>query len=423
MSKSFAWASPLGVSPQELEAWIQAAGSTELLISWCIKNQKIDADSYLKWARNFYGLPTLNSAFFEVSPKTDFFESVSSMPFWSSDLLPLCEWDGVLFIACSEPLSGAPWSFPVQFLLASPTDMSAAWQRLHKVEAQMPAATPHLDAKINVPTLPEMPAGLSIPTLPDLPDLPEVTSTSASILGSESSKSVAANEPEMPVGLAASVSFKLDLPSENSKVIAFPIAPVAAPKDTPLALSPVITEKGLENKNADASVTSEPALPLPPKSPAQPKLPPDEEVTKQFSALSDVFSSMQILEFLDAPSTKSGQLKVIAFYGNWSPKPDAIKQLLSLDEPSIFRIATRTKLPYHGYVVPSEANEKFFQNWGIKEWPDHVTLAPIKDGKKVLGLLLGVGSKNSNTPDTLKRSEEAAKALMHCFNSKGTKAA
>ena len=130
MSKQYHWAQSLGVSQADLDAWSKQVDSSEILVSWCIRTNKIDEAQYMNWARNYYGLPILKSNFFQNGFNEPFFRSLESMAFWSKELLPVCEWDGVLFLACAEPLSDTPWSFPVQFLLASPKDLEAKWNQV-----------------------------------------------------------------------------------------------------------------------------------------------------------------------------------------------------------------------------------------------------------------------------------------------------
>lgn len=405
MSKPYLWAQPLAVQQTDLDSWSKMVGPSDSLIAWCIKNQKINPDDYLQWARNYYGIPSLTSNFFTTSYNEAFFKSVESMSFWSKDLLPIGEWDGVLFLACVEPQESTPWSFPVQFLLASPTDIEATWLRLTQPSA------------VEAPALPEMPAGLNFDAQPLAP-VAETPKESTPVV-----------PIEMPEGLASTFSFKLNIPSEDPPSLPFPIEPITRPKETPLALHPVVTPQGLANSPTAIQTEDVPLPPFTPpsvmnlNSPSNQKSTPASSLENStfkdfFVRLTGAFTHMQVLEWVESPDNKAGKLKVIASHGNWSPTESSVQMPIHLEEPSIFRIAVRTRLPYHGYVVPSETNEKFFQSWGLVGWPEHVTLVPIKENKKVFGVLLCLGAKSANTPEALHMVEETAQQLQFYFANK-----
>lgn len=98
---------------------------------WCLQTKKIDQDEYLSWAREHYGLASLNHNYFEKMPDVELLERASTIANWSEWLLPVCEWDGVIFVACVEPLQDHNWSFPVQFVLAESSEIKKYWDRMY----------------------------------------------------------------------------------------------------------------------------------------------------------------------------------------------------------------------------------------------------------------------------------------------------
>jgi hypothetical protein len=81
---------------------------------------------------------------------------------------------------------------------------------------------------------------------------------------------------------------------------------------------------------------------------------------------------------------------------------------ITLGVPSPFRIVQRTMRPYHGYVVPGEVQEKFFDDWNSSQIPDHITITPIIIHDEILGMLLSIGEKNINPKASLELSEKMA---------------
>lgn len=88
-------------------------------------------------------------------------------------------------------------------------------------------------------------------------------------------------------------------------------------------------------------------------------------------------------------------------------------QPITLGVPSPFRIVQRTMRPYHGYVVPGEVQEKFFDEWNSSQIPDHLTIAPIVANDEVLGMLLCVGEKNINPKASLELCENMAAEIVN----------
>lgn len=126
------WAQALQVAGQNYSQWSLEAPDGLNFTYWCLETNKINQDEYLSWARNHYGLASLNSNYFEKMPDVELLERTSTVASWSQWLLPICEWDGVIFVACVEPLQDQNWSFPVQFVLAESSEIKKYWDRIYQ---------------------------------------------------------------------------------------------------------------------------------------------------------------------------------------------------------------------------------------------------------------------------------------------------
>lgn len=95
-------------------------------------------------------------------------------------------------------------------------------------------------------------------------------------------------------------------------------------------------------------------------------------------------------------------------WGGKFKKPETMLASYTLAQPSPFRIVLRTQQPYHGYVVSNDINEKFFAQWNDSQMPEHLTIAPVVVDDHLVGMLLGIGPKESNTKAALHLAENLA---------------
>jgi hypothetical protein len=89
-----------------------------------------------------------------------------------------------------------------------------------------------------------------------------------------------------------------------------------------------------------------------------------------------------------------------------SAKADKVTAL-ELNSPSLFRIATRTMRPYHGYVVDNPVHQAFFSAWGFKALPKHVTGIPIISNKTLRGFVLCIAADANPPADSLTHAEKS----------------
>ena len=81
--------------------------------------------------------------------------------------------------------------------------------------------------------------------------------------------------------------------------------------------------------------------------------------------------------------------------------PDAIP----LAAASIFRVAYRTCLPYHGYVAENPVNTAFFNAFTRGITPKHVTLVPVLINGELVGMLMGLASEKIDYKASLSAME------------------
>jgi hypothetical protein len=81
---------------------------------------------------------------------------------------------------------------------------------------------------------------------------------------------------------------------------------------------------------------------------------------------------------------------------------------ISLEHASIFRIAARTSLPYHGYVVPNPTNMAFFNAFTRGIVPKHVTVMPIMIAGQLTGMLMGLSMADVDYKASLIAMEKIA---------------
>lgn len=87
-----------------------------------------------------------------------------------------------------------------------------------------------------------------------------------------------------------------------------------------------------------------------------------------------------------------GMLKPYHWEGDWSENPN-VKNEIELAENSIFKIVCNTKMPYHGYVVRNDVNDRFLDAFNKGKLPDHATLIPVTLNKNVVAVILGFCEK------------------------------
>ena len=90
---------------------------------------------------------------------------------------------------------------------------------------------------------------------------------------------------------------------------------------------------------------------------------------------------------------------------------------IDLSEPSIFKIVFRTTKPFHGYVVTSEVNQKFFNEFYRGMLPKHATVIPVMIDGRMGGMLLGFTNSKIDYRQSLRLMERLSFDLSRVFKS------
>lgn len=172
MNEIKAWAQPLQVPRKTYANWREIAPEDVDFTYWCLETGKLNEEEYLDWARDHYGLASITEDFFETSPDLVLWKRVMKKGKWNEALLPVGEWEGVVFVACVEPPEGLQFGFPVRFLLASASSLSVAWESLQR--SSLPPS-PHHNLTEAIPTAkiviepPSAPRAEAVPSIPTHP--------------------------------------------------------------------------------------------------------------------------------------------------------------------------------------------------------------------------------------------------------------
>lgn len=132
----------------------------------------------------------------------------------------------------------------------------------------------------------------------------------------------------------------------------------------------------------------------------------DKDVIATFQQMKTFFKKSMLLAIGD----KDRLVKPILWDGGFDVQKAAIPEF-NLKTPSIFKVVSGTQKPYHGYIVPNDLNESFFEAWNHGQIPDHVTIVPLMDGDHVVGMIMGFGEKASYNKNVLSFTENVAKGL------------
>ncbi len=270
-----------------------AASSTEFVL-WCIREGHFSEEAFLRYQSKACDIPVVSGSFFEAPIDHDFWNRVRDLHPWTSDCLPLTEWDGILLVASVWPTQTFKASLHHRLVLATPTQL----REFHKLLQSKSTAT--VPATPNVPATPAEPREPAVPAAPAESAALEVSSEadngdpfaslSRSLGLSESSEDSPAHSEgeaaseEAPEGLIIpeGLSFsseeisRLDLNQEPAAELSLEPEPDSAPKPEPVPEPIVLAPpKSAEPKVAPKAETKSPPPPPPPVMPFSPVVTPD----------------------------------------------------------------------------------------------------------------------------------------------------
>ena len=316
-------------------------------------------------------LAVLKDEFFKLPANTKLWDQLKSVANWSHEMLPVHEWDGVVFVACVEPNDEIKWSFPVQYVLASADNLNKHWENLNSAEPEAVAAP------VIVPDMTEAP---EVPEVLDIPDgVPAELSAEA------------AKTPDVPEGITFNFDTNVDEAPAEEAASEDDIA--TNPGDAPIGLSeeppaaPVLNLENLMPVTDEAPVEEETS----PKIPNSPPPPSNYDTDASFHEVTRVASVLDILkddfEGSILLTVEGNELKPLVWDSAWKPQGGA-KGPENLNDASAFRVAMRTKHPYLGHVVDTPVNKNFFNAWGINEFPEKILVHPVLTGESIIAVVV-----------------------------------
>ena len=211
------WAKSLQIEPDEYNSWMAEIRNDVSITFWALSNHKLPSEVYLAWAREHYGLASLNSEFFtQQSNKT--WNMMKDVTRWSVEMVPVALWDNTVFIACVEVPSGKKaetipsWNFNYQFLLANHEDLQSYWNRLHSEEVTVVTTTNNSSETMNQ----------TVESSPDLTNPPPQPITQVTLTlkdEDEAGNEINDSLPPAPEGLNITPQERNDAPSPHTLIL------------------------------------------------------------------------------------------------------------------------------------------------------------------------------------------------------------
>lgn len=448
------WAQAFGISESEIAELKNQLDGNDDPLRWILANGYIPSDDYIKWAMDTYELPSVRDEYFGVPVDPVFWEAVKQEFPWSPAFFPLAEWQGVMLIGCLEPPQfHFPLRTPHRFVIAAAHALEHRFRELepaplvetHDEEISRDAVTV-TDAKplaqaAAAPQPRQRPADEiladSLPAAPDV-DMHDPEGLVGGV-NPDSNVNLAIPEglgdqgnlkpvPTTPDGLDADSRLidmsELDFSQTNG--IALEPAP-----EPPKVQRPVMQELSIEPH------APPPAPKVPPGPPAAavaaaaaavkastpPPAPPLSHARVAAAEPAVPLATCATLDSLQtavvAHITSHFEHGMIMNFENFTLRPAKWSELMlsvkgdhpdaiSLDQPSVFRIAARTSLPYHGYVVANPINTAFFNAFNRGVVPKHVTVMPAMVMGQTIGMLVGISMSEVDYKASLSAMEKIA---------------
>ncbi len=356
--------------------------------------------------------PILSSKFFDQhKPDLGFFTKWSSLFTWSNQILPVYQWQDVLYVGCVLP----PENFPkfgkqkVVFVLCEPRALQDLWLDFQATPpvsevaeppvAPAPPSESEFDPDRDLFVAPTAPVSLSAVS-PDSPESLLLDESTNFNLNAESAAETELLDLSASESDAAAADFQAKTPSTSLALMGEGELETAEESTQPII---ELKDDNKANARIAGSITQEIA-----NSNTMAKIEPWLE--KIFRDNSKHFDKTMLL-------LKMGdQIKPWKWDLNFKA-PASGAQGVSLVQPSPFRIVTRTKKPYHGYLVKNDISEKFFKEWNNAQMPEHLTLVPILVDDHVIGMLLSTGKKAADTKENLLRAESLGNEIAEKIKS------
>jgi hypothetical protein len=401
------WAEALSIPAKNFDEWRAIAPDAESFTYWAMQTGRLSANDYLNWAKDHYELPVLSGTYFDLAPNTHLWQQIQTVANWSPWMLPLEEWDGVLFIACVEPIADAKWSFPVRYVLADAESLAKRWRDLHEIKEAptksliRPEKTTVVENILNFESPKEetepketaepadAPAGFTLNVSPSKPR----SAPSGFDAFADLSANVDNDKLDISVVLETKVAMSTILETQVATTLRAPAGdeiPPQAPGTVTRALTiepppPVhLDSGGIEAGQGPERIDDANDV--------------NHALAWCFRQLKTRFSCSLVL----VHSTKG--LQAWKWDASITPHSEWAKEI-SFEGPSLFRVAARTMRPYHGFVVENTIQKNFFKGWGFTDLPKHVTAIPISNNGVFKGLFLCIALDQAKSLEVLEFAE------------------
>lgn len=416
MSHNF-WMEQFKEQLNGLSQSFKESGTSLSLLAYAIKHNYLSSNNYLKSAMTHYELPMLQSRFFsETLLSQEMLAKWATHYPWSEECLPVAEWDNILIIACLQPPQDFPSQPSCSFVLASYENLEQTWNQMQTAKAKpsIPSAIP-----ASIPSLGDIPEGI---------DLSAATAIKSAPSDGFSFDDLAVDEEKEPeieasVDSESESSEQKDSSEENHaleglydgptvvRLEALPPKEIVPPpqqqiQETIVAkkepaekpLLPVSRSPGLAKPSVNSSISANYLLEQVKKKNSTAL---NDKIKITLSQMKTHFEKSMIL------TVDNSESEVMAFAWDENFKSSSESSApVPLRTPSIFSIVASTQKPFHGYISLNEINEKFFEDWNQGQIPDHVTISPIIVNERLMGMLMGFGSKATYNKTSLSLAEK-----------------
>ncbi len=393
--KTMSWKDRFQQELGDLETWYQSEPRQESLLFWALKKGYIGIFSFMDWAQSQDPHAFLRDSFLEgqmPAANLALQHRIQNHP-WTPEFLPVSFWEGSLYVVGLLPPETALPSPGIVFVYGSTEVLEQLWNHYQLQNTSsadlLKAPTDALELEEDSDKSEDLQANESKQD-PGLLELPMLTTPSK-----------AAHQEHQ--------SFEPDFESMSS-------IPTKANKET-VDLSLWQSKDSVPQNTAETDDLSEKtANDIVLDSHAESSITKNAPATDFDVFMQDLFEDLHG-QYKKGLLLKVSQNKAIPWKWDKNFMVPSQVQALSLMTPSIFRIVSKTKKPYHGYVVLNDINEKFFDDWNQTEVPDHITITPVILQDTVVAMLMGFGDKSIHSKASLQLAEKLSSKIVKVLKS------
>lgn len=339
----------------------------EKALVWALKKGKVDEMAYVHWAKKYYRCPTIHVDFFSQSVKFDLLEKFAGLYSWSSDCYPVNVWKGRLLVACLEPPEKLRNNSKLCFAIAPFSAMDKVWKSYHKKKTSVSVSK----NDFNLSSLKEE----NNVTPKAIDERRKVTQEKTQI-ASEQDDVTGEHEAQNLY------SRKSEQDEETGKYKPQDLSPSKAK-----TLKRVIQEETKSSPALNQSLAYSKFLITDQdirKAPDINKCADLKQIISYiFHYLREDYKKLMFVEY-----EGHGKYFPRFVYGSWQISSFAWKTPVNITDPNIFRIAYKSKLPFHGVIVDNHFNKKYYQLWTGNKRPNFATIYPFYYNQFLYGFLV-----------------------------------